>query len=159
MEFRKHSGIYTLRTKQLLPGDIDKVWAFFSNPANLDVITPDNLGFKITSDIGDDIYQGQIITYEIGIFPFLKSNWVTEITAVKDQSYFVDEQRFGPYKMWHHEHIFIPKAKQTEVVDKISFALPLGFLGSIAYELFVKKKLIQIFDFRFKKIEEIFVTN
>lgn len=159
MEFRKHSGIYTLKTKQLLPVDIDTAWAFFSNPANLDVITPENLGFKITSNNDDTIYQGQIITYKIGIFPFLKSNWVTEITALKEKSYFVDEQRFGPYKMWHHEHLFIPQAGQTEVIDKISFALPFGFFGSIAYKLFVKKKLTEIFTFRTKKMDEIFADK
>jgi ligand-binding SRPBCC domain-containing protein len=159
MEIKKHSGIYTLKRSQLLPVHIDNAWAFFSNPINLNVITPDNLGFKITSDATDEIYQGQIITYKIRMFPFLKLNWVTEITFIEKKLYFIDEQRFGPYKMWHHEHMFVPKCDQTEVIDKVSFALPLGFLGNMAYKLFVKKKLVEIFRFRSKKIQEIFANN
>lgn len=159
MEFKKHSGIYTLKTSQLLPANIEKAWTFFSNPVNLDVLTPENMRFTITSEEMLKMYKGQIITYKIGILPFIKSNWVTEITMVEENSYFIDEQRFGPYKMWHHEHIFIPKGNQTEMIDKISFALPLGFLGSLAYKLFVKKKLTEIFRFRSKKIQEIFANN
>lgn len=160
MEFSKHSGIYTLTIKQLLPAGIDRAWAFFSNPLNLDTITPGNLGFKITSGITSEMmYQGQIITYKIGIFPLIKSNWVTEITSVKDKAYFVDEQRFGPYKMWHHEHLFTEKDGITEMIDKISFALPFGFLGAIAYKLLIKNKLMDIFGYRAKKVHEIFRTS
>jgi len=148
MDFRNHSGIYTLEVKQLLQVSIDKAWDFFSNPSNLEKLTPDNISFKTTSGNADKMYQGQIITYKIGILPLIKSNWVTEITTVKENSYFIDEQRFGPYKMWHHEHLFKANGNTTEMTDKISFALPFGFLGQIAYKLFVKKRLKEIFQFR-----------
>lgn len=155
MELRSHSGIYTLFVKHQLPVSLEKAWNFFSKPENLDKLTPSVLGFKITSKPSAITYPGQIITYKIGIFPGIKSNWVTEITVVKDKSYFVDEQRFGPYKMWHHEHHFIENERGTEMIDKVSFALPLGFLGHIAYHLYVKRKLTEIFNFRFQVIEEL----
>ena len=148
MEFRKHSGIYTLEVKQQLQVNIDKAWEFFSNPSNLEKLTPGNISFNVTSGNVDKMYQGQIITYKIGIFPMIKSNWVTEITFVNKNAYFIDEQRFGPYKMWHHEHIFETKGSATEMTDKISFALPFGFLGHLAYLLFVRKRLKEIFQFR-----------
>ncbi len=156
MEIRKHSGIYTLETTQLLPVTIEKAWGFFSSPENLDTLTPKELGFKITSGLTEKMYQGQIITYQIGIIPYLKTNWVTEITTIVENSYFIDEQRFGPYKMWHHEHFFVQKGKQVEMTDKVSFALPMGFLGKLTYALFVKKRLLTIFNFRARKIQEIF---
>ena len=127
MHIKKHSGIYTLETQQLVPAKIENTWKFFSNPANLNNITPKNMGFKITSNSADKMYKGQIITYKIGIFPFIKSNWVTEITEVKENSYFIDEQRIGPYKMWHHEHVFIPLGNQTKIIDKVSSALSFIF--------------------------------
>ncbi len=156
MEIRKHSGIYTLETTQLLPVTIEKAWDFFSSPGNLDILTPKELGFKITSGLAEKMYQGQIITYRIGIFPFIKTNWVTEITTVAENMYFVDKQRFGPYKMWHHEHFFVQKGKQVEITDKVSFALPMCLLGRLAYSLFAKRRLLLIFNFRAKKIQEIF---
>jgi ligand-binding SRPBCC domain-containing protein len=157
LQIKKHSGIYTLETEQIINASIDKAWLFFSSPENLEKITPSHMGFKITSEVDKKAYVGQIITYRVGILPGIKSNWVTEITQVKDNHFFIDEQRFGPYKMWHHEHWFeeLPNGK-TLMKDKISYKIPFGFLGHIAQSIFIKKQLKGIFEHRFTTLEKLF---
>ncbi len=157
INFKKHSGIYTLVSEQVLNIPINEAWSYFSSPENLSNITPAEMNFKITSDIGSKVYKGQIITYKVCPLPFLKTNWVTEITQVKENSFFIDEQRFGPYKMWHHEHWFESiDANNTLIKDKISYKIPLGFLGHIAQILFVKNQLNSIFEYRYKILEKLF---
>ncbi len=153
----KHSGIYTLEATQELDISLNTAWDYFSSPANLSNITPPEMGFNITSKVDKKAYQGQIITYKVSPFPLVKMNWVTEITSVKERAFFIDEQRFGPYSMWHHEHYFeeLPNGK-TLIKDKVSYKIPLGILGHIAQVLFVKKQLIEIFSFRFKRLNELF---
>lgn len=102
---KKHAGIYTLQTKLELPISLNTAWEFFSNPGNLEKITPKGMQFKISSGSYKPMYAGQIITYRVSPFPGFKTNWVTEITQVETGHFFVDEQRFGPYAMWHHEHL------------------------------------------------------
>lgn len=114
------------------------------------------MGFKVTSINESEIYPGQIITYQVGIFPLIKSNWVTEITHVSAPAYFVDEQRFGPYRMWHHEHHFQQTANGVVMKDKVSYKMPLGLLGRIVHQLFVKQKLLKIFVFRQEVLERFF---
>ena len=157
IEFKKHSGIYTLKTTQTLNVPLNKAWEFFSAPENLQKITPDHMGFNITSEVNKKAYAGQIITYKVGILPGIKQNWVTEIIQVKDYHFFIDEQRFGPYKMWHHEHWFedIQNGK-TLMSDKISYKIPFGFLGSIAQKIFIKKQLKSIFEHRYVTLEKLF---
>ena len=153
----KHSGIFTLTTEQVLNVGLEDAWEFFSSPVNLQKITPKHMGFKITSDIAKKAYAGQIITYNIGLLPGVKSSWVTEITQVEDKSFFIDEQRFGPYKMWHHEHWFESiDGSKTIMKDKISYKLPFGVLGLIAQNIFIKKQLKQIFNYRFNTLETLF---
>ncbi len=157
IQFKKHSGIYTLTATQELKIPLDKAWDFFSSPENLSKITPSHMGFSMTSNVDTKAYPGQIITYKVGILPFVKTNWVTEITQVKHQEFFIDEQRFGPYSMWHHEHFFeaLPNGN-TLMKDKISYKIPFGFLGYIAQKLFIKKQLTSIFSYRYKILEEVF---
>lgn len=157
IKFYSHSGIYTLMSSQELPISLEKAWEFFSSPANLQKITPKEMGFTITSKNKPKAYKGQIITYKIGILPFITSNWVTEITQVVKNQFFIDEQRFGPYKMWHHEHFFeqLPNGNVL-MKDKISYKLPLGFLGKIAHALFIKQKLRTIFTYRFSTLQDFF---
>ncbi len=157
IEFKKHSGIYTLYTKQVLNVSLEEAWDFFSSPENLQRITPSHMGFQITSELNHKAYAGQIITYKVGILPGIKQNWVTEITHVKEREFFIDEQRFGPYNMWHHEHWFYetPGGK-TLMEDKISYKIPLGFLGTIAQNVFIKKQLQDIFEHRFNTLEKMF---
>lgn len=157
IHFKKHSGIYTLSTEQILNVPLDEAWDFFSSPENLQKITPAHMGFQITSEVDKKAYAGQIITYKVGILPGIKSSWVTEITQVKENEFFIDEQRFGPYAMWHHEHWFeaLPDGK-TLMKDKISYKIPFGFLGHIAQSIFIKRQLKGIFEHRYKTLEKLF---
>lgn len=156
IQIKYHSGVYTLFSEQTLNISIDEAWEFFSSPENLAKITPNEMGFDITSAKQEKMFAGQIITYKIKIFPFFKSNWVTEITQLNDKRYFIDEQRFGPYKMWHHEHHFAPTDDGVTMIDRVSYKIPFGFLGRIAHLLFIKNKLKHIFSFRGKILEERF---
>ncbi len=148
---------FSLKTVQLIPVDIDTAWEFFSNPANLQAITPKNLGFKILSKHhGDKMYPGQIIEYKVSPVLGIPMYWMTEITHVKDKQFFVDEQRFGPYQLWHHQHHFKIVEGGVEMTDIVHYRNPLGFLGNIANTLFVKAQLTKIFEFRFKVVEDLF---
>ena len=151
------SKVYSLKTVQTIPVGLDKAWDFFSNPANLQAITPQNLGFKIISEHhGNEMYAGQVIEYTVRPVLNIPLYWMTEITHVADKKYFVDEQRFGPYSLWHHQHHFKETADGVEMTDIVHYKLPFGFLGDIANTLFVKKQLKEIFDFRYKVVEEMF---
>ena len=151
------SKVYSFKTAQNLPITLEKAWDFFSRPGNLKDITPTNLGFKILSKYhGETMYPGQIIEYIVKPIAGIPLYWMTEITHVSDGKYFVDEQRFGPYVMWHHQHHFKAVAGGVEMTDIVHYKLPLWFLGDIANTLFVNKQLQGIFDFMFKKAEELF---
>lgn len=140
-----------------MPISLETAWDFFSNPANLATITPDNMGFKtISKHHGGIMYSGQIIEYKLSPLLGIPLYWMTEITHLEDRNYFVDEQRFGPYSMWHHQHHFKIIEGGVMMTDIVHYKLPLWFLGDIANALFVKKQLNGIFDYRFKKVEELF---
>lgn len=147
---KKHAGIYTLKVQQKLPISLDEAWDFFSSPANLEKITPPHMLFKITSGDIASMYSGQIITYKVSPFTGFTTNWVTEITHVQAKQFFVDEQRFGPYKMWHHEHSFQELKDGVLMTDKVSYKLPMGALGHLAQHLFVRRQLENIFNHRYK---------
>jgi ligand-binding SRPBCC domain-containing protein len=151
------SKVYSFKTVQKIPIRLDKAWEFFSNPANLANITPDNMGFKTISKYhGDTMYAGQVIEYKVSPVLGIPLYWMTEITHVDDKKYFVDEQRYGPYSMWHHQHHFKTIEGGVEMTDIVHYKLPFWFLGDIANTLFVSKQLNGIFDYRFKKVEELF---
>ena len=148
--------IYTLHKKQKLPISVDEAWDFLSDPKNLKFITPDYMGFNIISVADREMYPGQIIQYIVTPVLGIKSKWVTEITHVRDKEYFVDEQRFGPYALWHHKH-FIKEIKDgVEMEDIIDYKIPLGILGQLVHPILVKPKLEEIFNFREKKLIELF---
>ncbi len=126
----------------------DVAWDFFSAPANLCLITPPHMGFEITSGVPPRMYAGQIISYRVGVFPGIRVNWVSEITQVQEPRYFVDEQRCGPYRMWHHEHWLLPTDDGKLLMkDVVSYQLPGGWLGRLLQPL-VGRELIKIFTFR-----------
>ena len=136
---------------------MEKAWDFFSSPANLQQITPSSLGFSIISKFhGDKMYAGQIIEYKVRPVMGIPLYWMTEITHVTEGRYFVDEQRFGPYSLWHHQHHFRVVEGGVEMTDIVHYKLPFWFLGDIANSLLVKRQLKGIFDFRFKKVESLF---
>ncbi|MGB4774979.1 MAG: SRPBCC family protein [Daejeonella sp.] len=149
---------YSLRFSQNLPVSLKTAWDFFSSPANLAKITPPEIGFTITSDFKPDqkMYPGMLITYKVSPLFGIKMNWMTEITHVKEYEYFVDEQRFGPYALWHHQHHFKEIPAGIEMTDLLDYALPYGFIGRIAQHLLVKKELKKVFDYRVAKVEELF---
>ena len=149
-----------IHREQLVKTDINTLWEFMSSPKNLETITPESMMFKITSKNKDEkMYPGMIITYIVSPLLKIKLTWMTEITQVKEKSFFIDEQRLGPYTMWHHQHIF----KQTEegilMKDIITYIPPFGIIGKIANFLFIKNKVNQIFDYRNKKIDSLFNNN
>ena len=151
------SKVYSLQTVQQLPVSLEVAWDFFSSPKNLQKITPDHLGFQIISKHhGEKMYAGQIIEYKVKPVLGIPLYWMTEITHVEDKKYFIDEQRFGPYSLWHHQHHFKENDKGVEMTDIVHYKLPLGFLGDIAHALFVKNQLKQIFDYRYKVVEQLF---
>jgi len=149
--------LHTLQTKQFIKSDIQTVWDFMSSPENLEKITPTYMGFKILSDLNNSkMYPGQIIEYYVTPVAGIKMHWVTEITHVKNLEFFVDEQRFGPYAFWHHKHFLKQVDGGIEMIDIVHYKAPFGFIGRIANALFIEKKIKEIFDFRYKKLEEIF---
>ncbi|TVR38549.1 MAG: cell division inhibitor [Cryomorphaceae bacterium] len=148
--------IYRLYRKQFLPISMEEAWAFFSNPSNLAKITPPHMGFVIRSGADKTMYAGQLITYTVKPFPGVPLTWVTEITQVNEPHFFIDNQVFGPYSLWHHQHFFKPVEGGIEMEDIVHYKIPLGILGRIAHALFVKRQLKQIFDYRVKVLEERF---
>lgn len=151
--------IYELKAELLLKTNIEIAWNYFSNPKNLNEITPSFLRFKILSKVIGKMYEGQIIIYKISPLPGLRQTWVTEIKSVEEKKYFIDEQRFGPYKFWHHKHFFEEKEGGVLMTDLVHYALPFGFIGRIAHSLFVKQILNYIFSFRRKFLEYKFNCN
>ncbi len=147
---------FSLKTIQKIPISLDKAWDFFSSPANLQAITPEKLGFKILSKHhGTTMYAGQIIEYKVKPLLGIPIYWMTEITHVVDKRYFIDEQRFGPYQLWHHQHHFKEIEGGVEMTDIVHYRNPLGILGNLANGLLVKNQLRQIFEFRFEKVESL----
>jgi ligand-binding SRPBCC domain-containing protein len=150
-------AFYQFQKRQKIKTTIDEIWEFISSPANLKEITPDYMGFDIkTKDLPDKMYAGMVISYEVSPLLGIKTTWVTEITQVIDKKYFVDEQRVGPYSLWHHQHIIEPLEDGILMTDIVSYQPPFGFLGALANKLIIKNKLNEIFDFRTEAIEKRF---
>lgn len=148
--------MHTLKTVQRLPVSIEEAWDFFSSPQNLKKITPPYMGFDITSGGEDKMYAGQIITYIVKPILGIPMEWVTEITHVREPYYFVDEQRFGPYALWHHKHFFQSIPGGIEMQDIVHYKIPLGIIGKAVNQMYIKKKLKEIFDYRYNILEKIF---
>ncbi len=150
-------SMYVLETTQKIPASLDAVWDFMSSPANLKHITPEYMGFEVlTPNLPEKMYPGMMIAYHVTPVLGIKMKWVTEITHVSDHHYFVDEQRHGPYKIWHHEHHLESIPGGVLMRDRVSYLPPFGFLGDLAQSLFIKGQLKEIFDFRTRKVEERF---
>ena len=149
--------IHQLKTEQFLKSDLEKVWNFVSSPRNLKLITPPYMGFNITStDLPEKMYAGMIITYKVSPVLSIPTTWVTEITHVSEKKFFIDEQRVGPYTMWHHQHFFKERKNGVLMNDIITYKAPFGPLGVIANSLFIRKKLESIFNYRYKTLNKIF---
>lgn len=150
-------AFYQFQREQFINTSIENIWNFISSPQNLQKITPKNMGFDIrTPNLPDKIYEGMIISYTVRPLFGIPTNWVTEITHIRDKSYFVDEQRVGPYKLWHHQHIILPEKSGILMKDIVSYQPPFGWVGSIANALLIKNKLNEIFNYRTEVLKEIY---
>lgn len=151
---------YQLTFCQKIPISLTEAWDFFSSPLNLAKITPDEMAFTVTSNIDEQqkMYPGMIITYKVAPIAGISLDWMTEITQIREGVYFIDEQRSGPYKFWHHQHHFKSIEGGIEMNDILTYGLPMGIFGRIANTIYVAKKLQEIFEFRKKKVTELFGT-
>ena len=147
---------YKLHRTIDLPIDRKACWEFFSDPKNLKIITPDYMGFDIVEGGDCRMYAGQIIGYKVSPLLGLKMSWVTEITHVKEDEFFVDEQRFGPYRLWHHKHYFKEIRGGMRCIDEVHYLPPLRLISPILNDLIIKNKLKEIFDYRTQKLVELF---
>ena len=152
--------IYSFKQTQFIPATLDTVWSFFATPDNLRHITPPEVNFEKLLMTGDPkMYAGQLIAYKLSPFPLLRVRWTTEITQVVPKKYFIDDQRFGPFAMWHHQHFFNEKNGGCEMMDEVSYAIPFGFLGRLANVILVEKQVRKIFQFRAEVVDKIFRTG
>jgi len=150
-------AFYQLIKKQFVPASIEEVWDFISSPKNLKEITPGRMGFDITSpNLPEKMYAGMIISYKVRPLFGIPMTWVTEITHVEERKYFIDEQRVGPYALWHHQHFIEPHENGVLMSDIVSYKPPLGFLGSIANMLIIRRQLEGIFAYREKALKKKF---
>lgn len=148
---------YQFEQTQKIPASVDAVWDFISSPMNLKEITPSYLGFEVTSKNNENkMYPGMIITYKVSPLLGIKLSWMTEITHVKEKEYFVDEQRVGPYSLWHHQHKIVAIEGGILMTDIVTYQPPYGFFGAIANSIIIKKKLKEIFDYRTLAVEKRF---
>ncbi len=153
-------AFYQFTKTQHVNRPLSEMWEFISNPENLKKITPEEMGFDITSGpLPSKMYAGMIISYKVAPLLGIKTTWVTEITQVKDQHYFIDEQRVGPYKIWHHQHFLEATETGTKMIDIVSYQPPMGILGRLANTLFIKRKLEEIFNYRTKVLDKLFPDN
>jgi len=148
--------IHYLHRQQTIPAELPVVWEYFSEPQNLNLITPPDMNFEIIAGGDVKMYEGQLIEYRVEFIRGVRSLWLTEIAHVREGEYFVDEQRVGPYRFWYHQHHFEKTLGGVKMTDHVAYAPPVGFLGDVVVALWIRKKLNHIFDFRYRKIEEIF---
>ncbi len=153
-------GIHVLERTQQVAASQQRCWDFFSNPGNLRQITPPHLDFRVLSELPETVYSGMFIRYKVRPLLGIALTWLTEITHVDAPHYFVDEQRLGPYRLWHHEHFFKSiDSDTTEIIDRVHYILPLHLAGDLVHRLFVRREVERIFDYRSKQLERIFETK
>ena len=149
--------IFTLRREQYLPIRIEEAWAFFSTARNLSKITPPEMSFTILSQVKEEpVYSGMLIEYRVKPIFGISMKWITKITDVHEPYVFKDKQLRGPYAIWEHTHHFEEVAGGVKMTDEVKYALPLGWLGIMAHDVLVRKKLKQIFDFRAITLNQLF---
>ncbi len=149
--------VHVLEASQIIEASLERAWDFFSDPRNLEKITPPELDFKILTSLPERIYPGMMIEYRVRPLLGIPARWVTEITHVEPRQFFVDEQRIGPYRIWHHEHHFKELAGgRVEITDRVTYVLPFGPLGNFAHPFLVKPQLAKIFAFREQAVRELF---
>jgi ligand-binding SRPBCC domain-containing protein len=156
LEIKTKGVLHILSAQQKIPLTKAQAWEFLSNPKNLKKITPDHMGFDMVSGDKKPVYEGSILQYAVRPLLGLKLYWVSEITNLKFQDYFIDEQRFGPYNFWKHAHFITEIPGGVLMEDVITYKLPLGFLGKMFHPILVAPKLKAIFTYRKKMLEKEF---
>ena len=145
-----------LHREQFIPAAPAAVWAFFATPKNLNELTPPGVRFQIQGKVPETMFAGQIIRYRISPLPLVWLNWTTEISTVEPGVRFIDEQRAGPYKVWHHEHRFVPESGGVRMFDQVTYEIGWGPLGWLAGKIWVERQLRGIFDYRAQRVAQIF---
>ncbi|MGZ0654058.1 SRPBCC family protein [Coraliomargarita sp. W4R72] len=140
--------IHRLHREQTIATDLQTAWDFISTPQNLDRITPDDMAFEIVSEVPEQMYDGLLIEYRVGIPVIGKQTWLTELKHIRERHSFVDEQRIGPYKLWLHYHEITEVKDGVRFIDRVNYVMPFGPLGAIARAVYVKNELKRIFDYR-----------
>lgn len=148
--------MYRLRNTQKLPISLDEAWEFLSNPNQLENITTDELSFQKLHNTPDKMYEGMLMQLRLKPFLKIQLDWLTEITHIKEKEYFIDEQRLGPFRFWHHEHRVLPIEGGVEIQDTVHYVMPFSILGRFVHWLFLRKQLENIFNFREEAIEKVF---
>ena len=149
---------HTLRREQWIPSPIDEAFAFFADAHNLEEISPPWVGFKILSMSHESISEGTEIRYRLRLHG-IPIHWLTEIRCWRPPHLFVDVQKSGPYKLWHHTHRFEAHGDRTKMIDVVRYALPFGIIGRIAHTLKVREDVRQIFDYRRKRVDKLFAQQ
>ena len=149
-------SVHRLYRDQFIPESLKNVWSYFCDPCNLNEMTPPEMNFEIITNPLAMMFEGQIIEYRVEFIKGLRSIWVTEIAHVRETSYFVDEQRIGPYRFWYHQHFFESVAGGTRMIDDVTYSIGFGLVGKILNDFWIKNKLENIFNFRAKKINDLF---
>ena len=146
---------HTFYREQQLNTDIETAWSFFSSAKNLSKITPKNMNFRVLSKFKDDhIFKGMIINYTVSPLLRIPLKWRTKITQVEELKSFTDFQKNGPYKLWNHHHEFVENENGVLMKDTVEYELPFGFIGDFLHQILVKKKIKDIFDYRYQWIDE-----
>lgn len=140
--------MYTLHKETMVKASMDKVWAFISHPQNLDRITPDDMSFRIVSEVPEKMYNGLIVEYRVKIPLLGWKTWVSELKHIKEGSSFVDEQKIGPYRFWYHEHSIEAAGDKVKIIDHISYEVPFGLLGRMIHPILIRPTLERIFSHR-----------
>jgi ligand-binding SRPBCC domain-containing protein len=148
--------IHYLYREQVIPAHVDRVWAYFADPRNLNELTPPDMNFEIVAGGDVCIYEGQLVEYRVEFIRGLRSLWLTEIAHVREGTYFVDEQQIGPYRFWYHEHKFESQDNGVKMTDHVTYSVPFGMLGDTVNQVWIQGRLADIFDYRRQKIIELF---
>jgi ligand-binding SRPBCC domain-containing protein len=145
---------YTLDQSQFIRRPLTEVFAFFSDPSNLQLLTPPLLKFRILTPTPIEMREGALIDYRISVRG-IPLRWQTRIESYDPMRSFVDTQSRGPYHSWRHTHSFEVRGDGTDVKDHVEYSLPFGPLGAIVHGLFVRGDLETIFSYRREVIERV----
>jgi ligand-binding SRPBCC domain-containing protein len=140
--------MYTLHKEMIINTSMQRAWHFIRNPANLNVITPEDMAFEICSELPEEMYEGMLVEYRVNIPGTGRQPWLSELKYIVEGRSFVDEQKIGPYKFWHHYHAIEDADGAVKFIDHVTYDVPYGVIGKIAHCTFIRRTLERIFDYR-----------